>query len=283
MPTAVLWVRPGSALAAVVLSLSFACGGPAPVVEGPPYQGTAYIDPDLIVASDPSALLSLDYGGRGVRTMFDRRRDAFVPTEAYLFEAGFEGGTVVEVQVNQEFGDVGDAERHAAFYARAVGQLPAGLRTRVETLWIHRGDMPFGGGNDNILIHVGRAADYLRRGVLEEILMHEAAHTSLDPLHAAADTWVAAQAADGRCHPCARLTGASTGSRVARIAPPGFISDYARDHPRREDVAESFGPFFAVRHRRERISRSMTRTIEATMPNRIEYFDRLDIDMHPVR
>ena len=173
MPTTVLWARLGSALAAVVLSLSFACGGPAPVVEGPPYQGTAYIDPDLIVASDPSALRSLDYAGRGVRTMFDRRLDAFVAVDAYLFEAGFEGGAVVEVQVNQEFGDVGDAERHAAFYAR--------------------------------------------------------------------------------------------------------------DHPRREDVAESFGPFFALRHRQERISRSMTRTIEATMPNRIEYFDRLDVDMHPVR
>ena len=152
------------------------------VVEGPPYQGTAYIDPDLIVASDPSALLSLDYGGRGVRTMFDRRLDAFVATDAYLFEAGFEGGAVVEVQVNEEFGNADLAERHAAFYARAIGQLPAGLRTRVETVWIHRGDMPFGGGNDNILIHVGRAADYLRRGVLEEILMHEAAHTSLDPV-----------------------------------------------------------------------------------------------------
>ena len=120
--------------------------------------------------------------------------------------------------------------------------------------------MPFGGGNDNILIHTGKAAEYLRDGVLEEILIHEAAHTSLDPVHAAADGWLAAQDADG-----------------------GFISDYARDHPGREDVAESFGPFFALRHRRERISRGMAETIEATMPNRIDYFDRLDLDMHPVR
>ena len=192
--------------------------------------------------------------------MFDRRLDVFVAVDAYLFDAGFDGGALVEVQVNPEFGDVADAERQAAFYARAVGQLPAGLRTRVETVWIHRGDVPFGGGNDNILIHVGRAAEYLRRGVLEEILMHEAAHTSLDSAHAAADTWVNAQTADGR-----------------------FISDYAREHPRREDVAESFGPFFAVRHRGERISRGMTRTIEATMPNRIEFFDGLDLDMHPLR
>ena len=253
------WLRQGSAPATVLL-LGLACATPQLVPREPPYRGTAFIDPDLIVASDPSALRSLDYAGLDTRRMFDRRAEAFVPTDAFLFNAAFEGETTVEVQVNVEFGDAATAKRHAAFYARAIGQLPAGLRTRVETVWIHRGDMPFGGGNDNILIHTGKAAEYLRDGVLEEILMHEAAHTSLDPVHAAADGWLAAQAADG-----------------------GFISDYARDHPRREDVAESFGPFFAVRHRPERISRDMAETIEATMPNRIEFFDRLELDMHPVR
>ena len=252
-------LRPGSELVALLL-VSFACAGPEPLPEKPPYQGTAFIDPDLIVASDPSTLRRLDYTGRDTRTMFDRRADAFVPTDAYLFNATFEGEAVVEVQVNVEFGDPVLAERHAAFYARAIGQLPAGLRSRVETVWIHQGVMPFGGGNDNILIHSGKAAEYLRDGVLEEILMHEAAHTSLDPIHAAADAWLVAQEADG-----------------------GFISDYARDHPGREDVAESFGPFLALRHRRERISRGMAETIQATMPNRIEYFDRLDLDMHPVK
>ena len=276
------WLRQGSAPATVLL-LGLACATPQLVPREPPYRGTAFIDPDLIVASDPSALRSLDYAGLDTRRMFDRRAEAFVPTDAFLFNAAFEGETTVEVQVNVEFGDAATAKRHAAFYARAIGQLPAGLRTRVETVWIHRGDMPFGGGNDNILIHTGKAAEYLRDGVLEEILMHEAAHTSLDPVHAAADGWLAAQAADGGCHPCARPTGAWTGSRVARTAPPGFISDYARDHPGREDVAESFGPFFAVRHRPERISRDMAETIEATMPNRIEFFDRLELDMHPVR
>ena len=259
MSTAVFRLRPGADFAAVLL-LCLACAGPAPAPQQPPFRGTAFIDPDLIVASDPSALRGLESAGRDMRRMFDRRADAFLPTDAYLFEATFEGDAVVEVQVNVEFGDVDLAERHAAFYARAIGQLPAGLRTRVETVWIHRGVMPFGGGNDNILIHTGKAAEYLRDGVLEEILMHEAAHTSLDPVHAAADAWLAAQAADG-----------------------SFVSDYARDHPRREDVAESFGPFFAVRHRSERVSRGMAETIQATMPNRIEYFDRLDLDMHPVR
>ncbi len=243
-----------------LLLVCFACAGSEPPPREPPYRGTAFIDPDLIVASDPSALRSLDYTGLDTRRMFDRRADAFVLTDAYLFNATFERETVVEVQVNAEFGDPVLAERHAAFYAQAIGQLPAGLRTLVETVWIHRGDQPFGGGNDNILIHTGKAAEYLRDGVLEEILMHEAAHTSLDPVFAAAEDWLTAQAADG-----------------------GFISDYAREHPRREDVAESFGPFFAVRHRPERISRDMAETIQATMPNRIEFFDRLELDMNPVR
>ncbi|MXX76337.1 MAG: hypothetical protein F4210_16125 [Holophagales bacterium] len=252
-------VQPRSALAALLL-VCVGCAGPAPAPREPPFRGTAFIDPDLIVASDPSALRNLEYAARDTRRMFDRRADAFVLTHAFLFNAAFDDETVVEVQVNAEFGDAATAERHAAFYARAIGQLPSGLRTRVETVWIHRGDQPFGGGNDNILIHTGKAAEYLRDGVLEEILMHEAAHTSLDPIHAAADPWLVAQDADG-----------------------GFISDYARDHPRREDVAESFGPFFAVRHRPERISRDMAQTIEATMPNRIEFFARLELDMHPVR
>ena len=179
-------LRPGSELVALLL-VSFACAEPEPLHEKPPYEGTAFIDPDLIVASDSSALRSLHYAGRDTRTMFDRRADAFVLTDAYLFNAAFEGEAVVEVQVNAEFGDPVLAERHAAFYARAIGQLPAGLRSRVETVWIHQGVMPFGGGNDNILIHTGKAAEYLRDGVLEEILMHEAAHTSLDPTHAVAD------------------------------------------------------------------------------------------------
>lgn len=41
--------------------------------------------------------------------------------EAYLFNAAFEDVTVVEVQVNAEFGDAAIAGRHAAFYARAIG------------------------------------------------------------------------------------------------------------------------------------------------------------------
>ena len=68
------------------------------------------------------------------------------------------------------------------------------------------------------------------REMLDETLVHEAAHTSLDPTHASSAGWLAAQAADGV-----------------------FISTYAADHPLREDVAESFLTYLAVRYRSDRM------------------------------
>ena len=233
----------------------------------PPYAGTVWIDPDIITPSDPTALASVTDAGRGRRTMFDRRVKDRIVVDAYLFLARFDDGLTAEIQVNPEFGSVSAAMVEASMYGRLIGQLPTALRTNVETVWIHKGNQPLGGGNNNILIHAERAEQSMAKGYLEEELVHEAAHTSLDPpwmgIVNAVD-WGAAQTADGN-----------------------FISDYARDHPEREDIAESFLPYLAVRYRSARISRSYERTILETMPNRIAYFDRLlqaqpDNAMHPI-
>ena len=122
-----------------------------------------------------------------------------------------------------------------------------------------QGYEPFGGGNNNLLIHVGQADLYLQDGILEETFVHEAAHTSLDAAHASAPAWLAAQSAD-----------------------PTFISTYALDFPRREDIAESFLPYLAIRYRPDRISLSLADTIMQTMPSRIAYFDNQSFDMHPI-
>ncbi len=87
---------------------------------------------------------------------------------------------------------------------------------------------------------------------MEEALVHEAAHTSLDPVHGKAPDWLAAQAADGN-----------------------FISTYAHDNPEHEDIPESFLSYLAVRYRSARISRSYEGSILETIPNRIAYFDSL--------
>lgn len=231
-----------------------------PVRAGPPpFAGTIFIDPDIIRSADPSTFQSLSYAGQEPRTMFDRRVDGWVTVDAFLFDARFDDGLTAEIQVNPEFGVAGTAMSEAEKYAEVIGRLPTSLRNDVQTVWIHRGTQPFGGGNDNLLIHVGQADLYAAEGILEEALVHEAAHTSLDAAHAAAPGWLAAQAADGR-----------------------FISTYARDHPSREDIAESFLPYLAARYRSDRISSSLADTILRTIPNRLAYFDRQRFDVFPI-
>jgi len=191
--------------------------------------------------------------------MFDRRLNAWKNFDAYLFNAKFDDGLAAEIQVNPEFGSSDAARIPAQKYGAVIGRLPKALRTQVKTVWIHQGGQLFGGGNDNLLIHTGQADQYERDGILEEALVHEACHTSLEAHNSAAD-WIAAQEADKGT----------------------FISTYARDNPQREDVAESYLCYLAVRYRSARISEADADKILRAIPNRIAYFDAQPLDMHPI-
>jgi hypothetical protein len=254
------------AFSALLFSLLLgSCGGEdapttsTPVVTLPPFGGTIFIDPDIITSSDPTTFQNLSFAGQGSRTMFDRRVNDWITVDAYLFNASFDDGLAAEIQVNPEFGGSDVALAEAEKYAEVIGRLPTALRKDVETVWIHKGTQPFGGGNNNLLIHIGQADLYTADGILEETFVHEAAHTSLDAAHASAPAWLAAQSAD-----------------------PTFISTYARDFPNREDIAESFLPYLAIRYRSGRITQSLANTIMQTMPNRIAYLDNQSLDMYPI-
>ena len=228
------------------------------IFAAPPFSGTIFLDPDILTASDPTAFKDIVSTGRGVRSMFDRRVNNFVTVNAYLFNASFDDGLQSEVQVNPEFGSTEAALVEARKYAIVIGRLPYALRKDVQTVWIHQGVQPFGGGNNNLLIHTGQADQYSQSGILEETLIHEASHTSLDAQHASSSGWLAAQKAD-----------------------PEFISTYARDNPAREDIAESFLTWLAVRYRSERISQSLSNAIVSTIPRRLEYFSQQALRMDP--
>jgi hypothetical protein len=85
----------------------------------------------------------------------------------------------------------------------------------------------FSGGTNYLLVHTERGQQYLSQGILEAVVMHEAAHTSLDLDHSKNSHWRYARQTDGR-----------------------FITDYGRSFPEREDVVESFVLYFGARHRR---------------------------------
>ncbi|HKX61052.1 MAG TPA: hypothetical protein VJS65_04400, partial [Verrucomicrobiae bacterium] len=121
-------------------------------VAAPPFSGTIFIDPDIITASDPTTFTNMTYAGQGMRTMFDRRVNAFITLNAYLFNARFNDGLTTEIQVNPEFGNTNAAAIEANKYGIVIGRLPTISRTRVQTVWIHQGVQPLGGGNNNLLI-----------------------------------------------------------------------------------------------------------------------------------
>ena len=118
--------------------------------------------------------------------MFDRRLDKKEDFNAYLFNATFVDGLTAEIQVNPEFGSSDAAQKPARKYGAAIGRLPWVLRREVKTVWIHQGLKPFGGGYNNLLIHTGQADQYEQDGILEQTLVHEACHTSLEADNSAA-------------------------------------------------------------------------------------------------
>ncbi len=224
----------------------------------PPFAGTAFLDPGIITAADPTAFVDLTFAGQAPREMFDRRTGAFGTVNAYLFAARFGTSKVVEIQVNPEFSRA-QAEVEARTYATAVGRLPAFAFRDLDTMWIHAGLFPFGGGNRNLLIHTAQGEAYAAGGFLEEIFVHEGTHTSIDGDHAAAPRWLAAQTADG-----------------------AFISTYARDNPTREDVAETMVPYLAQRFRADRLTPAAVASIRGAIPNRLRYLDCLGVTMAPL-
>jgi hypothetical protein len=178
----------------------------------------------------------------------------------YVFVVRFTDGLSLEIVVNEDYGSLENARREAEKYPYELGQLPRALRSGIQDVYILKGSFGFGGGLGSIQIHAGSRPEAVRLEAMEEVFLHEGVHASLDvPYGLDAPGWVAAQAADA-----------------------GFISTYARDFPRREDMAESFPVWVALRYRPDRLTETARRTIEATIPNRLAYFDSLYLDMRPI-
>ena len=227
----------------------------------PPLRGTAWAIPHILGPADSTSLRSVTFAGRGMRSLFDRRIDSWITVNAYLFDAQL-AEREVEFRVNPEFADINAARTEVNKFAPALGRLPAVFLSNVGAVAVNAGEGAWGGSSQDssILIHVDDRGTWvaIRDGSVEEVLMHEAAHVSLDVAHKDSPGWLAAQEADGV-----------------------FISTYARDNPGREDIAESALAYFAVRYRPGRLSPEDHWAILTAIPNRLAYFEEQGFDMSP--
>ena len=222
----------------------------------PPWGGTVWITPNILTDGDPSSLDRVTYTGRGMRDYWDGK--TVVTVEAYLFDAVY-GGHRIEFRAHPDYGSREAAQEEVDRYAHILGRLPMVLLTGSHAAELGTVVGGFAGGTEGI--YIMDSIDGLKQidnGFIEEILIHEGGHTSLDRFHADSPDWLAAQEVDGN-----------------------FISTYARDNPNREDIAETFINWFAVRYKPERVTSHYLNTTLDTVPNRLAYFDEQNFDMSP--
>ena len=233
-------------------------------INEPPYGGTIFVTGNIITSTDRSVYDSLVYKGTDRRTMYDRRNGGgFIDHNPFLYDAYFSDGLVTEIQINSEF-SVDQSLLEAEKYGFLIGQMSKDLRKHVETMWIHKGLEGYGGGNYNILVHTGMSEfyeSYYTGNIIEETLLHEATHTSVDAYVypdrlTNGEEWIKAVDKDN----C-------------------YISDYARDYPYREDLAELMPLYIAVKFFPDRISEDVRNKILSCCINRILYLDSLSLDL----
>lgn len=227
-----------------------------------PYYQAISFSKNIVTEKDPSTFQGLVYQGANTSLLPDSRSSRISSTSstsvsAFLFIAAYENKNI-NISINPEFGNQQSAEQVATFYANVIGRLPLFLRNGIDEVYINQGFEPLL-GKDNALVIYSQLADSLNTdGILEEVLIREMVHASLDAEISESSEWLSAKIDDGRT-----------------------ISQLAADRST-EDVAESVLAYLGLRYRANRIPASVQQTIMNTIPNRIDYFDFRGFVMYPL-
>ena len=225
-------------------------------------QGQIFWSPNVINDNDTSKFNrnNLRYIGVEDRKLFDRRNpDNEDMTDTHVFSLNMNNKNI-EVQVNANDFNEEDAEKEAEKYLVYIGKLPDLFLDQVRTVTIHKGDLQhlWGGGNNGLLIHTGIGEDYIDKGIVEEVLLHESTHTSLDEVFnpntpIKSNEWLETVNKDDL-----------------------FISRYAKENARREDLAETLPIYYAIRRKRDNLTEiddEELELIEDALQNRFEFLD----------
>ena len=176
--------------------------------------------------------------------------------DSYRFEVRLSDGWSGEVWLDSNLGDRSAARQHARGMGETLGLTAAVLRSKIEYVCLHDNDAV----SNNYAIRDQGLFYYLPgrdANRLADITLHEGAHASQDSDHYGSPGWRAAVEADGN-----------------------FITEYAREVPDGEDIAESFTAYFLALYSPSTTDEDV-RQILLTIPNRVEYFESQGFDMRP--
>jgi len=131
---------------------------------------------------------------------------------------------------------------------KGLGQLPLVFRHGIRQFGIHDGNPTYSAGSGKIFVYGERTTTRIGQNHLEESLLHESVHATLDRKYARSPEWQAAQASDGR-----------------------FMTRYGESRPDREDLAETALFAYGLIYHPGRIPPVDSRDILAAVPARIAF------------
>jgi hypothetical protein len=264
---ATLEPQPGSQTVASA-PLPRALTGPQAAAKAVLFEGSsAYIPaPEQYALDQQQFTLDVAYLGTVSREVFDIRRpedDQFVVLPLYAYDVVIGGAFEFEFLVNQELPRE-RADDYVDVVTQGLSHMPTALLVELETVVLHGS-----GETDNV---VATGSPQLNRLTLWEdplievvegnyllnILAHELAHVGVDEYVEETPAWQAAQEADS-----------------------AFISEYARDNPDLEDVAETFGIWIASRYYGDAVTPNFMARIASGIGRRLDYLNTREWDMFP--
>ncbi len=211
-------------------------------------------DLEFIRTSDKSVFSCLVYIGTERAEMPDKRHDRLFDNGTFVFVANYKDGTSVGLWAHSDFDSQATAMKSVEPVAQAVGKLPTIMRSKLDHVVIHEGDeTAFGEAEGHFFVLY---SDNIRTRIhnhdLEETVFHESVHATLDAKYLRSRKWHNAQSADSM-----------------------FITDYAANLPKKEDLAESALFAWAMLVHPGRLPDSVEKRARDIMSNRLVFFEEL--------
>lgn len=182
--------------------------------------------------------------------------------DTHVFNVSFIEGHDIELIIDQKL-TLTEAESLSNNLAYKVGQLPNELRKGVYLIWLKKHEVEraaaVGGGvgRGGIILSTSGIEYYESRGIMEELLLHEATHSSAFYFSGFRYEDYEALLDNTNC----TLTG------------------YARDFPLGEDLAEAMLYYVAVKYFLNDLPDNYRDIILSCHLDRFEYLDSLNLDM----
>lgn len=216
-------------------------------------------DLDFIRDTDAGTPSCTTYKGQFRAEMPDKRYEALLSDNVDVLQIAFNDGTSLALWVHPDFGGWKKVEDTLASIEGALAKLPRFMRARLDHVVLHKGDETAFAEDAGrfFVLYSENIKERISTHDLEETVFHEAVHASMDIPLASSPQWQDAQKADGT-----------------------YVTDYAKEYPTREDLAETALFAWTLLKHPGRLPKHVESGLRRLIPNRLKLLNTVFADYH---